>query len=106
MKKKDPPLHEPNPQGWAPPLSGTQQIHAKQIGEHHESRNCSLPDVTEQQSKGHESREPHQESPEYGSGPYAGKDWSVRCGRGWREDCRTRRKLAHTKLRRRVSRPG
>jgi hypothetical protein len=29
--------------------------------------------VTEQQGKGHESREPHQESAERGSGAYAGK---------------------------------
>jgi len=86
-KRKTHPCMNQTRKDGAPALSGTQQIHAKQIGEHNEGRNCSLPDVTEQQSKGHESREPHQESPEYGSRPYAGKDWSVRCGRGWREDC-------------------
>jgi hypothetical protein len=80
-------------------------VNAKQIGEYHEGRNRSLPDVTEQQSKGHESREPAQESPKHGSGTYAREDGAVYGGRGWREDRRARRELAHTELWRRLSRP-
>lgn len=53
------------------------QIYASQIGEYREGRNRSLPNVTEQQGKGHESREPHQESPKLGGRTYAREDWSV-----------------------------
>ena len=53
------------------------QIYGRQIGECHESGNRALPDVTEQQSKGHESREPHQEADGRGSGTCTGEDGAV-----------------------------
>ena len=37
--------------------------YTKQIGEQNDDRDRSLPDVTEQQDQGHESRDPHQEAP-------------------------------------------
>src|SRR5580704_757975 len=58
-------------------MLGEDEIYANQIGENNESRNRALPDVTEQQGKGHESREPHQESAEHGSGTCTGEDGSV-----------------------------